>query len=295
MMCGNAKEWMAAAWSGELDEAAEAQLKRHLTGCAECSAEMAELGALWERLGDLPAPEPSMAQHVRWQAALEAMARMEPMARTGTAVAPAAGHSTAAHSIAGHSTAWGSNAWKFSLNALWPRRPVWQASIAASCLIAGLLIGGFWQHERRDETQIAALRGEIETTRELAALSLLRQQSATERLRGVDYSQRMPTLEPRVVSALMEAVNRDSNVNVRLAAIDALARAANDASVRQSMTASLTQQDSPMVQAALIDYLVDSRDAAAAPALREFSGRADLNESVKQHAVLAAQRLTDYQ
>jgi hypothetical protein len=277
MMCGNAKEWMAAAWSGELDEAAEAQLKRHLAGCPECSAEMAELSALWERLGDLPAPEPSMAQHVRWQAALASLARTEtaPVHRS-------------------HSTAWGSNAWKFSLNALWPRRPVWQASIAASCLIAGLLIGALWQHQRRDERQMAALRSEVEATRELAALSLLRQQSATERLRGVDYSQRMPTLEPRVVSALIEAVNHDSNVNVRLAAIDALAKAADDAQVRQSMTASLGQQESPMVQAALIDYLVDSRDAAAAPALREFSGRADLNEAVKQRAQVAARQLTEY-
>ena len=273
MMCGNAKEWMAAAWRGELDEAAEAQLKRHLAGCAECSAEMAELGALWERLGDLPAPEPSMAQHVRWQAALQSLARTEPT---------------------GHSTAWGSNAWKFSLNALWPRRPVWQASIAASCLIAGLLIGAAWQHEKRDEGQMAALRSEVETTRELAALSLLRQQSATERLRGVDYSQRMPTLEPRVAAALIEAVNHDSNVNVRLAAIDALVRAADDADVRHSLAESLTRQDSPMVQAALIDYLVDSRDAAAAPTLREFSSRADLNEAVKQHAVIAARRLTEY-
>jgi hypothetical protein len=282
MMCGNAKEWMAAAWSGELDEAAEAQLKRHLAGCAECGAEMAELGALWERLGDLPAPEPSMAQHVRWQAALESMARTE-----GVAPHPAP-------LAMGHSTAWGSNAWKFSLNALWPRRPVWQASIAASCLIAGLLIGAVWQHERRDEGQMAALRSEVEATRELAALSLLRQQSATERLRGVDYSQRMPTLEPQVVLALIEAVNRDSNVNVRLAAIDALARAVDDANVRHSLAASLTQQESPMVQAALIDYLVDSRDAAAAPALREFSSRANLNDSVKLHAELGARRLTEY-
>jgi anti-sigma factor RsiW len=279
MMCGNAKEWMAAAWSGELDEAAEAQLKRHLAGCPECGAEMAELSALWERLGDLPAPEPSLAQHVRWQAALESLARTE--------------------STPHHSTAWGSNAWKFSLNALWPRRPVWQATIAASCLIAGLLIGGFWQgvfgeHHRREDAQIATLRSEVEATRELAALSLLRQQSATERLRGVDYSQRMPTLEPRVVSALIEAVNHDSNVNVRLAAIDALAKAADDAQVRQSMRASLGRQESPMVQAALIDYLVDSRDAAAAPALREFSGRADLNEAVKQHAEVAARQLTEY-
>lgn len=277
MMCGNAKEWMAAAWRGELDEAAETQLKRHLAGCAECSAEMAELAGLWERLGDLPAPEPSMAQHVRWQAALESILRAE------RAAAP--------H---GQSTAWGSNAWKFSLNALWPRRPVWQASIAASCLIAGLLIGAAWQHEKRDEGQMAALKSEVEATRELAALSLLRQQSATERLRGVDYSQRMPTLEPRVVSALIEAVNRDSNVNVRLAAIDALARAADDAGVQRSLAASLTEQDSPMVQAALIDYLVDSRDAAAAPALRAFSTRADLNQAVKEHAEQAARRLTEY-
>jgi hypothetical protein len=274
MMCGNAKEWMAAAWSGELDEAAEAQLKRHLAGCAECSAEMAELGALWERLGDLPAPEPSMAQHVRWQATLQSLARTELASR--------------------HSTAWGSNAWKFSLNALWPRRPVWQASIAASCLIAGLLIGGVWQHERRDDGQIATLRSEVAATRELAALSLLRQQSATERLRGVDYSQRMPTLEPRVVSALIEAVNHDANVNVRLAAIDALAKAADDEHVRQSLAASLGRQESPMVQAALIDYLVDSRDPAAASAVREFSGRPDLNESVKQHAEAATLRLTEY-
>lgn len=276
MMCGNAREQMAAAWAGELDEAAESQLKRHLAECAECAAEMRQLTAMWERLADLPAPEPSMAQHIRWEAALAELTHPAP------------------------SRDWrrSSNNWKFSLDSLWPRRPVWQATIAAGCLIAGLL-GGAWiqgsvQQASRDSREIAALRNEVAATREMVALSMLGQQSATERLRGVDYSERMPTLEPRVVSALIQAVNGDSNVNVRLAAIDALVRVEGDAQVRSSLAASLGRQESPMVQAALIDYLVDSRDVSAASQLREFSAKPDLNDAVKQHAEIAARRLTEY-
>lgn len=297
MMCANAKEWMAAAWTGELDEQSEAQLKRHLAGCAECSAEMAELSALWERLGDLPAPEPSLAQHVRWQSAFESLER-GPSSVTPSLLARPLPQRDAAYSSTARSGAWGSNAWKFSLNALWSRRPVWQATIAAGCLVAGLLMGlagaGWIARDRADERQIATLREEVKTTREMVALSMLRQQSATERLRGVDYSQRMPTLEPGVVSALIEAVNHDPNVNVRLAAIDALTKAAGIEHVRRSLAESLDQQESPMVQAALIDYLVDSRDVSAAPVLRDFSAKPDLNSAVKQRAALGARRLTEY-
>ena len=66
---------------------------------------------------------------------------------------------------------------------------------------------------------------EIANTREMVALSLLQQQSATERLRGVDYTGRLRTMEPDVVSALTKAVAHDPSVNVRLAAIDALSKA----------------------------------------------------------------------
>ena len=70
MMCGHAKELIAASWTGELDTAQEAKLKQHLTGCADCTAEMTQLSAMWERLADLPAPEPSHALAVRWESTL---------------------------------------------------------------------------------------------------------------------------------------------------------------------------------------------------------------------------------
>ncbi len=65
--CERAKEMMAAAWSREIDETAAAALQSHLDDCTECAAEMALLGNMWEKLGDLPVPEPSLAMRVRWE------------------------------------------------------------------------------------------------------------------------------------------------------------------------------------------------------------------------------------
>jgi HEAT repeat protein len=128
----------------------------------------------------------------------------------------------------------------------------------------------------------------------MVALSLLQQQSASERLRGVDYTVGMPAMEPGVVSALIQAVKNDPNVNVKLAAIDALTKVSGNAGVRQSLASSLERQDSPMVQAALIDYVVDARDKQAVGALKEFTARPDLNPLVKQRADMALRQLTEY-
>lgn len=271
MMCGHAKdgrakEWIAASWTGELDAAQELRLKQHLEICPECAAEMAQLSAMWEKLADLPSPEPSAALAVRWEATLESLGASKP------------------------------KQWRFTLAALWPQRPVWQVAVAVACLAVGLLVGsslnGSWRGSGKSE--IATLREEVANTKALVALSLLQQQSATERLRGVDYSVRLPGMEPEVLVALLEAVNHDSNVNVRLAAIDALSRVSGNPQVRASMAQSLGQQDSPMVQVALIDYMVDAKDHTAMGTLKQFTGRADLNPSVRQRADQAMQQLTEY-
>jgi HEAT repeat protein len=104
----------------------------------------------------------------------------------------------------------------------------------------------------------------------------------------------MNSMEPEVLQALIHAVNQDSNVNVRLAAIDALTKASGNPQVRQSMVQSLGQQESPMVQAALIEYLVDARDRGAMGTLRQLTGRPDLNPVVRQRADKALQQLTEY-
>ncbi len=67
MTCPHAKELMAAYWQRELTVEDTALLRRHLETCPECSAEMTALGGLWDRLADLPAPEPGHTLDARWQ------------------------------------------------------------------------------------------------------------------------------------------------------------------------------------------------------------------------------------
>ena len=269
MMCGRAKELMAAVWTTS-DRAGQPvemdpQLKVHLSSCTECAAEMTQLSLLWDRLGDIPAPEPSAAMTVRWESTLASMIS----ARRGSS-------------------------WRFSLNALWPQRPVWQVSIAAACLAVGLVAGASFSRTGPEKGEIAQLKEDLASTKQMVALSLLQQQSATERLRGVDYSVKMPAMEPDVVSALVQAVNHDANVNVRLAAIDALTKVSGNAGVRRSLVSSLGAQDSPMVQAALIDYVMDARDKDAVGVLKDLTSRQDLNPLVRQRADMAVQRLAQY-
>ena len=266
MKCSHAKELMAAAWSGEIPGDEASALRQHLEICLECSAEMASLGSLWQRLGDMPAAEPSPALDARWESTLATL--------SATSKPPSPG---------------------WSITNLWPRSPVWQVGIALACLLIGLLAGA---NLPRRNNEIAKLHDEIASTRAMVALSLLQQQSATERLRGVDYTGRMQTMEPDVVSALTGAVAHDPSVNVRLAAIDALtnnaalSKSSAGTGVLQSLTQSLPRQDSPMVQAALIDYLVDARDRKALGTLRQLAAQPDLNPAVLERTRFAVQQLS---
>ena len=131
----------------------------------------------------------------------------------------------------------------------------------------------------------------------MVALSLLQQQSATERLRGWTTPDGCRPWSRKWCSALTEAVAHDPSVNVRLAALDALShialsKASGSSGVLQSLTQSLPRQDSPMVQAALIDYLVEARDRKALGTLRQLAAQPDLNPAVLERTHFALQQLS---
>ena len=73
-----------------------------------------------------------------------------------------------------------------------------------------------------------------------------------------------------VVSALLDTLLHDPNVNVRLAAIDALARFAGEQQVRQGAIDALQSASSPMVQIALIDFVVGVRDTGSIDTLKKL-------------------------
>jgi hypothetical protein len=178
---------------------------------------------------------------------------------------------------------------------LWPPRPAWGAAFAALMVVIGAIGGRVLLSpaatEPRANSEISQLRGQVESLRQLVALSLLQEQSPSARLRGVNYSFQMTQPDREVQQALLHAVNHDSNVNVRLSAVDALAKFASSPEVRRALIDSLPVQDSPMVQIALIDLLTGLNAREAAPALQKLATQADANESVRQRAASAYEKL----
>jgi len=120
--------------------------------------------------------------------------------------------------------------------------------------------------------------------RQLVTLSLLEQQSSGARLRGVSYSYRMERPDPQVETALLYAVSHDTNINVRLSALDALQKFAGTPTVSRALIDAIPTQDSPLVQIGLIDLLVGRNEADVAPALQKLVNDPHVNPAVRQRA-----------
>src|SRR5262245_1514863 len=168
----------------------------------------------------------------------------------------------------------------------WPLRPAIQFVAAVLLLVVGIAIGQYFPVNRplQQGPDLTELRREVGDLREIVALSLMQQQSATERLRGVSWSNQIDQPDNKVLSALLDTLMHDPNVNVRLAAIDALKKFGQQAMVRQGALEALKRQASTLVQVALIDFMVEVREKDSVPTLRELMADRRIDESIRTHA-----------
>jgi hypothetical protein len=105
-------------------------------------------------------------------------------------------------------------------------------------------------------------------------------------LLGVEWSRRTaPT--PEVVSALLERVQYDSNLSVRLAAVDALRAQLDSPDVVDGLAGALPRQESPLLQVALTDALLAVGADPGIEAVRAILARDDLDPAVREYLQLA--------
>ena len=274
MSCDRIREQIADYLAGRLEDAARGKFEAHTESCAACRAEIEELSDVWQQMDDLPAPEPDPAMRRRFLEVLEAY-------QAGMAAGRSERPSAAAPK----------RSWSCTL---WPARPAWQAVVAATLVIAGR-VGGRYAFAPRPvaepQNEVAQLRGQVESLRQLVALSLLQEQSPSSRLRGVNYAYQVAQPDDQVEQALLRAVNHDSNVNVRLSAVDALQKFAGSPDVRRALADAIPVQDSPLVQVAIIDLLAQLNDRDADPVLRKAAEDARFNAAVRQRAAWALKQM----
>ena len=176
----------------------------------------------------------------------------------------------------------------------WLRRhtavqPLLQGCAALLVLLVGIQVGRGIQPPPSSE--VHELSQEVRDLRQMVTLSLMQQQSASERLKGVSWSNQLDRPGDEVVTALIDTLMRDSNVNVRLASIDALKRFADREAVRAAAIRALGTQKSPLVQMALIDFVVETREHSALDTLRKLAMDSTVNEAVRTRAAWGVDHL----
>jgi HEAT repeat protein len=267
MKCEDYRAQLPEYWEGALEEDENAGLEMHLASCAACRAEAGSLGPIWHRLAHIPLAQPSPAMRRRFYERLDAY-QQGLLESPSPAVAPAI---AARPGFADRLRAW------------FPMRPAFQIAFGAAVLAIGFF-AGYHLDDKRDNTQLSQLRAEVNNMRQMVTLSLLQQQNASERLKGVNWSYRVEQSDTEVLAALLYTVNHDANVNVRLAAIDALHTFSDSPIARKGLVQAIVKQESPMVQVALIDTLAELHDPQALPALQALSKDPMANAQVRQRA-----------
>lgn len=267
MKCEQISELLPDYLRGALGPDQQRTVEAHLEQCTDCSEEV----AVWKKLSLLPVERPSPMSRVRFEAMLQAY-------QAGRSNQPS-----------------GNFEWKKRFSSWsflqWLRSPLGAMAWSAVLLVIGVFAGTRLVGPKPPSPEIAEMQKELASTKQLVVLSMLQQQSASARLEGVSWSTREQQIDPQVLSALLHTLRFDPSVDVRLAALDALSRHSAQPQVRNNVLNALQEQQSPLVQVALIDQLVEWHDREAKPHLEKLRQSQDLNPAVREHADWAISKL----
>ncbi|NQU87516.1 MAG: HEAT repeat domain-containing protein [Mariniphaga sp.] len=142
------------------------------------------------------------------------------------------------------------------------------------------IIGGMLINNNRQANKL--LISELQNSQKTLMLTLLEQPSATERLRAVSLTEELDSPDEMVTKALFTTLNNDDNVNVRLAALEALFSYSNLPEVREGLIESISNQDSPLVLITLSKAMVILQEKNSVEKLKQLLNIEQLDENVKE-------------
>lgn len=230
---------------GRLPEKTALEMKTYIETHSAAQQEVAEIKEADDLLHRLPKPSPAPAVRAQFYQMLEREKRLSGTCRASNLKRP-----------------WSAPLFGWLL----PSRPALQAVFILTVLAGGVFLGSHFS-PGHDSTakEIAALRSQIDAMGKLVTYSLLQKQPTGERLKGVLATLEVSSPDDRTLTDLIATLALDSNVNVRLAALDALAPHSAKPLVLAGIRAALSRESSPVAQVAMIDVLTGANDSEALP------------------------------
>lgn len=168
----------------------------------------------------------------------------------------------------------------------------WLVRIAAGLALLLVGFGAGWLIQARSGNVTAF--GEAEEVTEMKKVLAFEQMtstSASERIQAVNQSYTIDAADRDITQLLINTLNFDANVNVRLAACQALTHFANEADVKEALIQSLAIQTDPNIQISLIEALVAIKEKRAVDQFQQLARDQEVLDVVRLKATEGVNRL----
>jgi hypothetical protein len=225
-----------------MDARGAAAVRAHLLGCEGCRKEVEEMRELLLAMADQEQRQPGPGLRENFQVMLQSELNME----TADSLVRPSAESRSDAAGARKSFAW---------------------MAAAACV---LLAGGFWigmtvgsRKGTGEMEQLSGMQKEIKEMKQSLLFSLIDDESASQRIKAVSYAEAIGNPDQKVIDVLVNTLNHDKSVNVRLAALYSLGSWADNRIVRDSLVTSLPGQKEPLIQVMLINLLAAKKESRA--------------------------------
>ena len=272
MNCTQAQERFAELLDSRLNESDTDAVRAHLASCPDCQRDFSSLAQTLSAMDKLPAAKPSPRLRANFYASLEEEKN------SATSIRAAVVRRRRADRV---------SIWT------WVLSPIAAIAIALAGFQFGTQYGASSSatpvaaaptEDVEMKRELAELRAKVDSVGQLVGFSLLQQRSTSERLQSVLATLDDKNPDQKILGNLIGALALDPSVNVRLSALDALFPHADQQLVRSGVLASLPREPNPLVQVAMIDFLVAARDRDATPELEKMARDESIDRQVRDAA-----------
>lgn len=144
------------------------------------------------------------------------------------------------------------------------------AAIVLFIFCSGFILGKLNTNQGNQKLQIAELQNKLSTMQQNLTLAALEQPTSSERLKAVNLIEEQNFANTKVIETLIQCLQSDASVNVRMAAANALTRFPNHPMVKNALLNALSKQKDTAMQMTLINIIIQLKDQRAIEILKSL-------------------------
>ncbi len=255
MNCNDVEKYIVDFIDGQLAEDETGQIQKHIEACAKCKTLHDETVALLTAFNDVDEEVPNESLREGFYKHLE---EEKQLLRPDVEVIQLR---------------------KQEKEFPWKR--AFQVAASIVFLFSGYFLGS---HKTKQDAnqEIVALQIETNELKESVVLAMIENQSVSKRIQAVNYTEGFEQPDVKILEALIERMQYDGNINVRLAAAEALSEFPESSIVKDAFIEALTTQKNPSLQIAIIQFLVKIQEKRAIAPMKQLLEHSDTPDFVKE-------------